>query len=137
MMLAIACPVQPEDPSRRVSRGKRVQHRQDRRRTDTRAEQHDRSIAALQDETPAWRADVEHIAHPNMLVQVGACRAVGFDLYADAIALRRWGTRDRVAPEEWRPAGVLGEAEDEVLTWQGDGQRMTGRMLKCQREDVC
>ena len=43
MMLPIASRVQPQDLPRRASRRQRVQHRQNGRRPDSRAEQHDRA----------------------------------------------------------------------------------------------
>src|SRR5262245_27060271 len=45
MMLPIASPVQPQDLSCRVGGCQRVQHRQNRRRPNSRAEQHYRSLS--------------------------------------------------------------------------------------------
>ena len=89
MMLPDRGRVQPPDLSCRAGRRQRVQHGQHRRRADSRAEQHDRPFAGLQDEASARRADVERIAHTDMLVQVGSGRAVRLDLHADPIALGR------------------------------------------------
>ena len=109
-MLPIASRVQPQDLPCRTGRRQRVQHRQNRRRSDSRAEQHHRPLSGLQDEASARRADVESIAHPDMLAQVGSSGPIRLDLYADSIALRREGTRERVAAKKWRAAG--GRVED-------------------------
>src|SRR5262250_1567977 len=76
MMLPIASRVQPPDLPRRVSLGHRVQHRQNRRRPDSRAQQHHRPLSELQNEASARRADVESIAHADMLPEVGSSHAI-------------------------------------------------------------
>ena len=53
--------------------------------------------SGLQNEAAARRADVERIADPDMLAEVGASRSVRLDLHADSIALRRLRARERVA----------------------------------------
>src|SRR5262245_47404526 len=50
MMLMIASPVQPQDLPCRMGRRQRVQHRQNRRRPDSRTEQHYRSLSGQQNE---------------------------------------------------------------------------------------
>ena len=136
MMLAIASPVQPPHLPRRASRRQRVQHRQNRRRTDSRAEQHDRPLSRLQDETAARRADVKNIADPDMLPQVGSRRAMGLDLHADSIALPRRGTRERVTTKEWWAAIGPLKAQDNILTCQRHWQRPAIRTLQRQRQNV-
>ena len=89
MMLPVASPVEPQDLPCRVGRRQRVQHRQNRCRPDSRAEQHHRPLSGLQDEASARRTDVESIAHLDMLAQIRSGRPVRLDLHADSIALRR------------------------------------------------
>ncbi len=120
----------------RAGRRQRVQHRQNRRRPDSRAEQHHRPLSGLQNEAPARRADVESIAHPDMLPQVGSSRPIRLDLHADSIALRREGARERVAAKKWRAAGGLLKTQHHVLAGQSCWQWLTVRALHRQREDV-
>src|SRR5260370_23319934 len=102
IMLPLASRVQPKDLPCRAGRRQRVEHPQNRRRPDSRAEQHHGPLSGLQNEASARRADVENIAHPDMLPQVASSRPIWLDLHADPIALRREGTRERVAAKEWR-----------------------------------
>src|SRR5262249_32703013 len=136
MMLSIASRVQPEDLSCRVERRQRVQHRQNRRRPDSRAEQHHRPLSGLQNEASARRADVESMAHPDMLSQIGSSRPIRLGLHADSIALRREGTRQRVAAKKWRAAGDPLKTHDHVLPWQSRLQGLTVLALQGQRENV-
>src|ERR1700752_2801428 len=89
MMLTIASCVQPQDLPRRTLRHKRVQHRQNRRHADPRAQQHHRLLSRLKYETSTRCADVESIAHLDMLSQVGASNSIRFDLYADSKMIGR------------------------------------------------
>src|SRR5262249_22694526 len=84
MMLPIASRVQPQDLLCGARGGQRVQHRQNRRRPDPRAEQHHRPISGLQNETSARRSDIESVAHTDVLAQVGSSRPARLDLYADS-----------------------------------------------------
>src|SRR5206468_4891850 len=136
MMLPIASRVQPQDLPCRAGLRKRVQHRQNRRRSDSRAEQHHRPLSGLQNEASARRADVESIAHPDMLPQIGSSRPIRLDLHADSIALRREGTRERVAAKKWRAAGGPLKTQNHVLAGQSRSQRLTVIALHRQREDV-
>src|SRR5215510_15929873 len=77
-----------------------MQHCQHRRRPDSRAEQHYRPLSGLQSETAARLADVEPIADSHMVLDVVTSRAVRLELHADAITLRRLGTRERVAAKQ-------------------------------------
>ena len=43
-------------------------------------------LARLQNEASARRADVERVAHPDLVAQVRPGRPVRLDLHADAIA---------------------------------------------------
>src|SRR5262245_61251791 len=136
MMLPIASRVQPQHLPSRADRRQRVQHRQNRRRPDSRAEQHHRPFAGLQNEASARRADVESIAHPDMVPQVGSSRPIRLDLHADSIALRRDRTRERVAAKKWRAADGRLKTQHHVLAWQSRSQRLTVRALHCQREHI-
>src|SRR6185312_8236492 len=89
MMLSIASRVEPHDLPCRASLRQRVQHRQNRRRSDSRAEQHHRPLCGLQKEGSTRRADVENVAQANMLPQVGSGSPIRLDLDANPIALRR------------------------------------------------
>src|SRR5262249_45077996 len=118
MMLPIASRVEPQDLTGRASRCQRVQHRQNRRRPDSRAEQHHRPLSGLQNEASARRAGVESITHPDMLAQVSSGRSIRLDLHADSIALCREGARERVAAKKWRAAGCPLKTQDHVLAGQ-------------------
>ena len=74
MALAAAGAVQPPDLPLRARRGKRVQHRQHRRRADARADEGYRPFALRQDETAPRRAHLEHVARAHPPVQVSARR---------------------------------------------------------------
>ena len=136
MMLPITSPVEPQQLPGRAGRRQRVQHRQNRCRPDPRAEQHDRPLSGLQNEASARRADVENIAHLDMLPQVGSSHPIRLDLHTDSIALRRDGTRKRVAAKEWRAAGGPLKTQNDVLAGQSRLQRLTVRALHRQGEDV-
>ena len=136
MMLPITSPVEPQQLPGRAGRRQRVQHRQNRCRPDPRAEQHDRPLSGLQNEASARRADVENIAHLDMLPQVGSSRSIRLDLHADAIALCREDTRERVAAKKWRAAGGPLKTQHYVLAWQSRTQRLTVLALHYPREDV-
>src|SRR5262249_33172410 len=117
MMLPIASRVQPQDLPCRAGLCQRVQHRQNRCRSDSGAEQHERLISGLQNEASARRADFESVAHPDLLPQVGSSGAVRLDLYADSIALHGERARERVAAKEWRAAGGPLKTQNHVLAW--------------------
>src|SRR5262252_2507391 len=134
MMLPIASRVQPQDLLRRPGRRQRMQHRQNRRRPDSRAEQHHRPISGLQNETSARRADVKSIAHVDMVPQVCSSRSIRLDLHADSIAFRRQRTRERVAAKKWRSTGSRLKTQDHVLAWKSRSQRLTVRALHRKRE---
>src|SRR4029077_11744511 len=87
IVLPIASPMKPQDQSRRAGSCERVQHRQNRGRTDPCAKQHDRALARLQDEASARCTDIERIAHAYMLPKVGSSYPIRLDLHADAVAL--------------------------------------------------
>src|SRR5207237_6237652 len=135
MMLPIASLIEPQDLSRRPGFCQRIEHCQNRRRSDSSAEQHYRAFFDTQREASAWQADVEHVAHPQ-LSDAGSCDAIRLDLYADSIALGRWRTRKRVAAKEWRATSTRSKAQDDVLAWQPCSQRLTLRVLHRQRDDV-
>ena len=85
---------------------------------------------------PRGETDVESIAHPDMLPQVGSSRTIRLDLHADSIALRREGARERIAAKKRRAAGGRLKTQDHVLAWQRHRQRLTVRALHRQRENV-
>src|SRR6476660_2702035 len=85
MMLPVASPVEPQDRPGRAVRGQRVQHCQDGGRPDSRAQQHNWPISGLQDKAPTRRADVERIAHPDVLAEVRSGGPMRLDLHADSI----------------------------------------------------
>ena|SRR5437773_8503247 len=97
MMLAIASRVHPQDLSCRASRCQCVKHRRNRRRADSGTEQHHGTLSELPNEASPRRADVESIAHPNMLSQVGSGDTIRLDLHTDSVAFRRERARERVA----------------------------------------
>ena len=72
-----------------MNRRERVQHRENRRGPYSRAEQRHRTLSGLQNEASPRRADVETIAHLDMLSQVGSSRSIRLDLHADSIAFGR------------------------------------------------
>ena len=115
MMLPIACRMQPQHLPCRASRRQRVQHREHRRRSNSRAEQYDRPLAFLQDKVSARRADVERVTDTDMLVQVASSRAVRLEFHADPISLGRWESRERVAAKQRLAAG-LWKTQDDVLS---------------------
>src|SRR5262249_31343569 len=115
MMLPIASPVEPQDLACRAGRRQRVQHRENRRRSDSRAQQQ-RALAGQENETAARHADIESIAHSYTVPQISSSRPVRLDLHADSIALSRDGTRKRVASKEWRAASGPLKPQDYVLT---------------------
>ena len=123
MILPIASSVQPQDLPSRASSHQCVQHREKRGRPDSRAEQQHRPLSGLQSESSARRADVEDIARPGMVAQIGSGRPIRLDLHADSITLRRGGPRERVAAKQWRGAGCRLKPQDHVLTGQSRGQR--------------
>src|SRR5207302_8764935 len=63
-------------------------------------------------------------------------RPIRVDLHADSIALRREGTRKRVATKEWRAACGRLKTHDHVLAVHRRWQRLTVRALHRQRENV-
>jgi hypothetical protein len=89
--LPITSRVQPQDLPCRAARSQRVQHRENRCSLDPRAEQHHRPLSGLQNEASARRADVEGIAHTDMISQVDSSRPIRLDLHADPIALPEKG----------------------------------------------
>jgi hypothetical protein len=136
MMLPIASRVQPKHLPRGTGRRQRVQHRQNRGRSDSRAEQHHGPLSGLQNEASTRGADIENIAHPDMVAQVCSSRPIRFNLRADSIALPRERTRERVTAKKGRAAAGLLKTQNHVLARQSRLQRLTVRALHHQREDV-
>src|SRR6478735_3324015 len=95
MVLPVPSLIKPQDRPTRLCRRQLVQHREDRCRTDPSAEQHDGAAFVPQCEAATWQGDVQAVADPERS-QTGSCRAVRFELHADAIALVGCRTRKRV-----------------------------------------
>src|SRR5262249_985972 len=72
----------------------------------------------------------------DMLPQVGSSRSIGLDFHADPIALRREGTRERVAAKERRADADSSQSQDYVLTGQSRLQRLIARMPHQEGKDV-
>src|SRR5258705_2102261 len=136
VILPVASRAHPEDLSCRTGCCQRVQHGQNRRRSDPCTEQQHRTLSRLQNEASARRADVESIAYPEMVSQVDSSRAIRLDLHADSITFRRSWTRERVAAKECRAAGNGLKTHNNVLAWQSVCQLAAVRALHRQREDV-
>ncbi len=73
----------------------------------------------------------------DMLPQVGSSRPIRFDLHADAIALRRGGTRERVAAKNRRTSGGRLKTHDHVLARHRRSKRKTVGALDRERQHVC
>ena len=112
-----------------------VKHREDGRRSDARAEEHDGSLVGPQSEVSAWGADLENTAHPHMVSQVGARHTVWLDLHADPIAIHRDGSGKRVAAKKRRATDAW-KAQSHVLAWQRFRQRLAVSALHRQRHNI-
>jgi hypothetical protein len=77
-----------------------MQHGKDGGRADAGAQEDDGSVAWPQREAAAWRTRVEHIANPDLSVDISAGRAVSFSLDAHAIAIVTWLARQRIAAQQ-------------------------------------
>src|SRR3954454_1162302 len=75
MMLPVPGLIKPQDRLSRPCRGQLVQHRENRCRTNSSAEQHDGAALVLQREVPTWHADVEEVADAER-PEAGSCRTV-------------------------------------------------------------
>src|SRR5215470_7033254 len=75
------------------------------------------------------------MAHPYMLLQVCSRGSIRLDFHPDPIALRREGSRERVAAKE-RWADVDSKSQDYVLTGQSRLQRLIVRMPHQKGKDV-
>src|SRR4051794_10230524 len=81
MMLSIVSRMEPQNLPRGTLRRQRMQHRQHRRRPNSRTEQHQRPLPGLQNEASARRTYIKPIAHPHLLFQVGSSRTIWLDLH--------------------------------------------------------
>src|SRR5215469_3611429 len=88
MMLPIASRVHPQNLACRTGGRQNVQHCQNRRRPDSRTEQHDWALARLQNEASAWRTHIENIADADMVAEVRTSGRIRLNLHTDSIALR-------------------------------------------------
>src|SRR5262244_2414067 len=106
-----------------------MQNRQNRCRSDSPAEKHDRPFSGLQNEAPARRADFDSIALPDMLPQVVPGHTIRLNFHTDSIALRRERTRERVAAKKCRAIPGPLETQDDILAGQSGWQFMAVRAL--------
>src|SRR5262249_20129746 len=75
-------------------------------------------------------------ADSDMVLHVCSCGSIPLDLHADAITLRRFRSRERVAAKEWPPTGRRMKTHDYVLAWQTRLQWPAVRAVHRQREDI-
>src|SRR5579863_3366807 len=136
MMLPITRCVQPDDLTCGACGGQRVQHCENGCRADPGTEQYDWPLSRLQHETSARRADVEAVAHLEMLLQLFSSRSIRFDLHADSITLAGKWTGERVAAKKRAAAGGGLQPHDDVLTWQWHGKLVTVSALQGKGENV-
>src|SRR5262249_8881790 len=87
MLAAVTGAVDPPDFARRRLRGQRVEHRENWGRTDGGAQQNDGFAARPQREIAARRTHLDHVADPDLSVNVCPGYAMGFPLDADPIAM--------------------------------------------------
>jgi len=137
MVLPITSRVQPQHLSCWAGRRQRVQHRQSRRCPDACAQQHHGPVSGSQDETSSRRADVESVAHTDMISEESPCRPIQLDFHADSVLLRRGGTRERVASKKRGVARSPEQTQDHVLPGKsGRERRLAVRPLQRQRENI-
>src|SRR3569833_1178685 len=74
-----------------------VQHRKNRRHPNPGAEENKWLFTALQNKASARRTDVERFTRVNVIAKICAGGAIRFGLNANAVALRRNRSRQRVA----------------------------------------
>src|SRR5215472_12922711 len=100
MLAAVTGAVDPPDFARRRLRGQRVEHREDWGRTDAGAQQNDRFAPRPQREVAARRTHLDHVADPDLRVDVSPGCPMGFPLDADTIAMVAGLARKRIAAHE-------------------------------------
>src|SRR5436305_12495615 len=122
MVLPIASAVKPQYLTCCAGCRERVQHRENGRSPDSSAEQYYRPVTGLQNKASARRADIHGVAHVKVIPQVSSGRAIRFHLDADPIALRREGTRKRVAAKKRRLSGSPLNPQNDVLAGQSRWQ---------------
>src|SRR4051794_306846 len=106
-----------------------MEHCQNRRRADSRAEEHNWPLSFPQNEASARRADIERIAHPDMLPKIVSSCPIRLDLHADSIVLRRQSIRERVAAKKWRAVDGPLKTQDHILAGQSRSKRLVVRAL--------
>src|SRR6185295_11051507 len=132
----VAGSVQPPDLAGRRARREGVQHRQHRRRADSRAQEHHRAPARLQHEATARLADVEDVSGSDVAGQERAPGPVRLELDAHAVPLLGQGTGERVAAEQERPVGARAQPQHHELSRQRRGQPPSLGRLQGERDDV-
>src|SRR5262252_3777465 len=115
----------------------RMEHRQNRRSSDSSAEQYYRTFSGLQHKASPWRADVKGVTQVDTFAQIGSTRPIWLDFHTDSIVLRRAGPRKRVTAKQCRAVVGSLETQHHILTWQSPLQRVTVPALHRQRNDVC
>ena len=119
MFVSIAGPVQPPNLARRGSRCQRVEHCENRGRSNTGAKQNNGSIGRSKKETAPWCAHVQYVAYLHMTMHVSAGHAVQLLLDTHAIVVCTWRVRERVtAQQRWR-IRVRPQAQDDELARLG------------------
>ena len=108
----------PPDVPGRARRFKGAQHGQHRRGTDPGTEQNNRSIARRQDEIAARRGYADDIADPDTARDIGARRAIGRALDADAIARGARRAGQRVTAQQRGRLGLRAQLHDDE-NWPG------------------
>src|SRR5277367_205311 len=130
MLTAVARSVQPPDLSMRNRRAQLMKHREQRRRADTRAEQHYRSLTRPESEIPPRRTRFQNIANFHAIGQERASQSLNLLFYAHAVCARFWRARHRVvAPDRIRVRPGT-ESQHQELAGQGSRQRVFIRALE-------
>src|SRR5207237_352856 len=101
IMFPITSRVHPQDQTCRTGGRENVQHCQNGRCSNSRTEQHDWALAGLQNETSAWRTDIENVAHADMVPHIGSTGPIRLNLYTDSITQCRRLVRKRVTAKKW------------------------------------
>src|ERR1051326_5835420 len=134
MLATVAGAVDPPDLPRRHLRRQRVEHREHGGSPYARAQQNDGCLAGLKREAAPCRARVHHVADLQLLVDVGAGRAVVLPLDAQAISLGAGFARQRVAAHQRRRTGRRPQPHRHELTGERRGERLSVRRLEHQRD---
>src|SRR3954463_3515395 len=88
MFVSVASSINPPHLACRWFGRKRVQHRQDRSHSDSRANQHDRPLVCFQNEAAPRRAHFQYVTDLDIREEIVAGGLVAFPFNAETIALR-------------------------------------------------